>query len=379
MTYLWQHPDWSSFTYNEAKLPLTVLYRYSQAVGRLSVSLERIPEDMRMDAMIDLMLKEAITSSAIEGEKLNHNDVRSSLKNHLGLLHPPEPIRDPRARGISALMVNNYRQTHQTLSTESLFQWHRMLLPTDYDTWGKKLRIGQWRIEGIEVVSGTLNKQKVHFEAPPAERIANEMDAFFQWYNRTNPLKLPSNETPLLGPIRAAITHLWFVTIHPFDDGNGRIARALSDHALAQDAQAPMLHSLSAAIKKNRHEYYAQLEAIQAGSMDITQWICWFIGITYQSVDITEKIIAFTVKKSTFIQGYKDTINQRQLTVLLDLFSNGAEGDIRSINRNKYVRKTHCSPRTALRDINDLVTKGALKPLPGLGRNSRYGLNLKMP
>ncbi len=376
MSYLWQHPDWPHLTYDVSAIPMSTLYQYSQKVGRLSLSLASIPEDLRIDAAVDLMVQEAVTTSAIEGENLNQNDVRSSVKNHLGLTDPPHHIRDPRAKGVSALMVNNYRQNNSALSSEALFQWHRMLLPKDYDTWGRTIRIGQWRVEGIEVVSGPLHKQKIHFEGPPADNIANEMDAFFNWYNQTNPLLLADSDELILGPIRSAIAHLWFVSIHPFDDGNGRIARAISDHALAQDARYPMLHSLSTAIERNRDVYYKKLEDAQSGAIDITEWIQWFIEMTVLSIGITEKIISFTLQKSDFIQQYQKQVNDRQMRILLWLFSNGAEGDARSINRNKYVSQTNCSPRTALRDLKDLVDKGALKQLPGLGRNTRYGLNL---
>lgn len=376
MTYLWQHPDWPQFTYDITELCASTLYQYAQSVSRLSFNLQSVQEDLRLDAMLDLMVEEAIKSSAIEGEKLSYNDVRSSLKNHLGLTYPPDTIRDPRARGIAALMINNYQQHDKTLSADTLFQWHRMLLPHHFDTWGRTMRVGQWRVEGMEVVSGSANKQKIHFEAPPADIIPQEMEQFFNWYNHTNPLQLAPTQPLIVGPIRAALAHLWFVTIHPFDDGNGRLARAISDHALAQDSQHPMLHSLSTAIEKNRRDYYAHLEATQAGSMNVTTWVQWFLSITCEAITITEKLVNFTLEKAAFMQRHQHHINERQLKVLLYLFSNGAEGDARSINRNKYVQQTHCSPRTALRDLKDLVAKDALVRLPALGRNTRYGLNI---
>lgn len=376
MTYIWQEAHWPEFTYNNTPLLLSTLYQYSQAIGQLTAKLEKIPPDSRIDAVIDLMVKEAITTSAIEGEKLSQNDVRSSLKNHLGLLYPPIHIRDPRAQGISALMVNNYQNHTLPLNEEILFRWHRMLLPNEYDTWGRKLHIGQWRSEGIQVISGPPHKQKVHFEAPPADQVPSQMEQFFGWFNQTNPMHLLDKSEFIPGPIRAAIAHLWFVTIHPFDDGNGRLARAISDYALAQDARYPMLHSLSAAIERKRKEYYDKLENTQKHSVDISEWIDWFIGITCESVEITKSIIAFTVQKSQFIDKHRKSLNERQLQVVLDLFSNGAEGDSKSVNRNKYVKQVHCSPRTALRDLNDLVNKAVLVQLPGQGRNTRYGLNI---
>ena len=378
MNYLWQHKNWPNFTYDEKRVSASLLYRYAQATNQLTQNLANISEPLKIDAMIDLMVKEAINSSAIEGENLNPNDVRSSLKNHLGLSHPPTHIRDPRAKGITALMINNFQQQDTNLSADALFRWHRMLLPNDYDTWGRSILICQWRTEGIEVVSGRPNKQKIHFEGPPAKQVAEEMKLFFSWYNDTVPTKLAQNRNLIPGPIRAAIVHLWFVTIHPFDDGNGRIARALSDHALSQDTQSPWLHSLSTAIEKNRNDYYNKLEKAQSGSMNITNWILWFLDITCESIDITEKITAFTIEKSNYLKRYQKSINERQSTILLYLFANGAEGDSRSINRNKYVSLTQCSPRTALRDLKDLMAKEALKQLPGLGRNTRYGLNMKL-
>ncbi len=313
MIYLWEHSDWPEFIYNQASMPLTSLYQYSQSVGRLVLELEKTPEDLRLDAVIDLMVKEAITTSAIEGEKLNPQDVRSSLKNHLGLSHPPVTIRDPRARGISALVVTNYYNHHQDLSEETLFQWHRMILPRAYDTWGQALRVGQWHVGGIAVVSGPLHKQKIHFEAPPAEKVAREMKVFIEWFNRTNPLNNIEPKAFIPGPIRAATAHLWFVIIHPFDDGNGHMARAIADYALSQDIRYPMVHSLSAAIERHRDAYYQQLEEVQQQSMDVTQWVQWFIQMTAESVEITEKIIAFTVQKSNFIKQHRTSLNKRQL------------------------------------------------------------------
>lgn len=376
MNYLWQHSDWPNFRYDIAELPTSSLYQYSQSIGRLALSLETTPEDLRIDAVLDLMVKEAVMTSAIEGENLNPDDVRSSLKNHLGLMHPPAHVRDPRAQGISALMVTNYQDFSSDLSAQKLFQWHRMVLTKDYDVWGRKLRIGAWRKEAIEVVSGSPTKPKVHFEGPPAERVAQEMERFFEWYNKSNPQLLEAGQTLLPGPVRAAIAHLWFVTIHPFDDGNGRIARAICDHALSQDARYPMLHSLSAAIDAKRQAYYDQLERVQSQPLQIDEWIRWFIGITIESVSITEKVIAFTLQKASFIAQHKAVLNERQLQVVLYLFANGAEGDARSINRNKYVNQTKCSPRTALRDLSEMLENKVLVKLPGLGRNTRYGLNL---
>lgn len=376
MTYIWQHRNWPEFTYTENSTPKNQLYHYAQTVGRLSTQLQGIPEDQRLDTCIDLMVSEAITTSAIEGEKLNPEDVRSSLKNHLGLSYPPLHVRDPRAQGISALMVNNFQQTDTRLDDETLFRWHRMLLPHAYDAWGHKLHIGAWRTTGIDVISGPLHKQKVHFSAPPANDIAAEMAQFFRWYETSNPRhNSPANLLP--GPIRAAITHLWFVTIHPFDDGNGRIARALADHALAQDARQPMLHSLSTAIEQNKRAYYDQLEQAQKGDLDISEWVSWFVDITIQSLTITQNTIGWTVQKADFLKRHQEVMNARQLAVVLDLFSNGAGGDPRSVNRNKYVKRVQCSPSTALRDLRDLVDKSVLVQLPGEGRNTRYGLNIQ--
>jgi Fic family protein len=375
MTYIWQHPNWPDFTYTDSAIPANRLYQYAQTAGRLGTRLQGIPECQRLDTCIDLMVSEAITTSAIEGEKLNPDDVRSSLKNHLGLNYPPLHVRDPRAQGVSALMVHNFQQTDTRLDDEALFRWHRMLLPNPYDAWGHKLNIGAWRTEGIDVISGPLHKQKVHFSAPPASQVAQEMTRFFNWYAASNPIHTPP-EALIPGPVRAAITHLWFVTIHPFDDGNGRIARALADHALAQDARQPLLHSLSTAIERNKRAYYDQLEQAQKGNLDIGDWITWFIDITFQALAITENTIAWTVQKADFLKRHQQDMNQRQLTVVLDLFSNGADGDPRSVNRNKYVKQTGCSPSTALRDLRDLVAKSILVQLPGEGRNTRYGLNI---
>ena len=171
-----------------------------------------------------------------------------------------------------------------------------------------------------------------------------------------------------------ATRQLWFVTIYPFDDGNRRIARSLADHALAQDAEQPLLHSLSTAIEKNKATYYDQLEQAQKGDLDISEWIAWFIDITFQALEITERTIAWRVQKADFLKQHQGSMSERQLEVVVDLFSNGVDGDARSVNRNKYVNRAGCSPSTALRDLQDLVNKGVLVQLPGEGRNTRYGL-----
>lgn len=376
MDYIWQHPNWPTFTYSETVVSVKQLYPYAQSIGRLTTQLISTPEDLRLDAIIDLMVKEAVTTSAIEGENLSTDDVRSSLKNHLGLTYPAEHVRDPRVQGISTLMVNNYKQTADQLDAETLFRWHRMLLPGGYDSWGWKLHIGQWRHEGMQVVSGPSHKQIIHFEAPPTDRVASEMATFLTWYNTSCPQHNQGADTFIPGPVRAAIAHFWFVTIHPFDDGNGRIARALSEHALAQDVGQPMLHSLSTAIENDRKSYYDQLEQAQRGTLDISEWIRWFVDITQQAVAITERTVAYTVRKAGFLQQHNSLMSERQQQVVLSLFANGVDGDPRSVNRNKYAKLTHCSPSTALRDLKDLVDKSVLVQLPGSGRNTRYGLNI---
>ena len=375
MNYIWQHPDWPNFTYQTDGLSQQ-LYQYALDAGRLSGGLEQLHQNDQYETFIDLMVSEALNSSLIEGEKLDREDVRSSIKNYLGLTHPPKRVADPRAEGIAALMVEIRNTFSKPLTKEALFRWHQMVMSGHENRiLGGKINVGKWRTseEPMQIVSGPIGYEKVYFEAPPSSKVPDEMNAFIQWFNQTN----PQVERTLSGPVRAAVAHLWFETIHPFDDGNGRIGRALAEIALAQDLGAPPLSSLSTAIEKNKNDYYDALHFASQPSLNITEWVNWFVTTVKKSQDSTVESIQFILQKSRFWTSHSNTpINDRQQKVLRKWFEAWHDGFEFGMSAKKYMSIAACSKATATRDLTELVKHECIKRLPGKGKNIRYQLNL---
>ncbi|WP_252178156.1 Fic family protein [Endozoicomonas sp. 4G] len=378
MKYSWQHPDWPKFTYDDAQ-SRDALYQYALEAGRLSGGMGQLKDSLQYEAYIDLMVSEAINTSEIEGERLDREDVRSSIKNFLGLSNPPTRVADPRAEGIAALMVDVRKTFKAELTKEKLFHWHQLVIPEQENRFLRhKIQVGQWRTseDPMQVISGPIGYEKVHYEAPPAHQVAAEMDRFLSWYNDSSPLN-PSQKEALPGPVRSAIAHLWFESIHPFDDGNGRVGRAIAEQALAQDLDRPPLLSLSTIIEKDKNAYYNGLNKASQANLDITAWVNWFCKSVLLAQRDAVKKVDFVLKKSRFWEAHPESgLNDRQVKAINKVFKAGPDGFEFGVSAKKYMGMTGCSKATATRDLGDLVEKGCLNRMPGGGRSARYNLNL---
>jgi len=372
MTHNWQHPDWPNFTYAGASIA-SALYSYAQEAGRIAGNVSELEPSLQSEAHIDLMVAEAIKSSAIEGERLDREDVRSSIKNHIGLSVPPTRVANPKAEGIAALMVSVRQSFQNPMDEATLFDWHSMVLPQGRDTLGRTFNVGAYRADAMEIVSGPIGYEQVHFTAPPAEQVPAEMRHFLDWYNRTSPYVVDSS-AHLPGPVRAAVAHLWLSSIHPFDDGNGRLCRALSEHALAQDLNRPPLLSLSSAIEADRKGYYRELHQASQCTLDISSWVEWFTIKVDQAQAQAVNQVEFVLGKSRFWNRFEGALNERQEKVVRKMFDAGVEGFKGGMSAKKYASITKCSKATATRDLTNLLHRGCFSKLPGVGRSTRYEL-----
>lgn len=363
MKYNWQQKDWPNFQYKTDDIE-DLLYDFAQRTGRISGVLDGFSESEQTDAMINLMVSEAIKTSEIEGEYLSRKDVMSSIRRNLGL-NPELPVsKDKRVEGITELMLAIRKHFKTPLTEKMLFDWHTMLMKGS-----KGIEIGQWRSheEPMQIVSGAIGREKVHFEAPPSNTLSSEMNGFISWFNESkNSIKKPI--------IRSAIAHLYFETIHPFEDGNGRIGRAVAEKALSQSIGRPVLFSLSKSIESNKNKYYDALKAAQR-SNEITDWINYFVETVLDAQIDAEQEIEFTLKKTKFFDHYKDVLNDRQQKVVRRMLDEGHQGFEGGMNARKYVSIASTSKATATRDLQDLVEKGIFIPIGG-GRSTRYEIDL---
>lgn len=363
MRYNWQQEDWPHFRYDLASVQDDLL-AFADKAGQVRGVLKGLPEGTQTEAIIDLMIAEALKTSAIEGEVLSRPDLMSSIRNQLGLTPIPEPVRDRASQGAAELMVNVRETWDDALNAERLFEWHRMLLQGE-----RRVLIGAWRThaEPMQVVSGSLTDPKVFFEAPPSGQVPAEMNAFLRWFN-------DSRKTIRQGPVRAALAHLYFESIHPFEDGNGRIGRAIAEKALSQGLGRPALLSLSRTIEANKKAYYNALMDAQK-SNEVTPWLIYFVRTVLDAQSAAQDQIEFVLQKTRFFDRHKESLNERQLKVVRRMLDEGPEGFEGGINATKYVGLTKVSKATATRDLQDLAQKGVLIPLGG-GRSTRYEINL---
>ena len=361
MRYNWQQKDWPNFRYDTEGIE-GALFDFATRAGRISGMLEGLTKTEQTEAIINLMVAEAIKTSEIEGEYLSRNDVMSSIKRNLGIHPNLPPTRDLRVQGIAELMLAIRNDYNIPLTENMLFNWHAMLMKG-----GTHLAIGAWRThpEPMQIVSGALGREIVHFEAPPSRQVPGEMERFIAWYN--------ASEKELTRPIiRAAIAHLYFESIHPFEDGNGRIGRAIAEKALSQNLARPVLFSLSRSIESNKKAYYEHLQQAQR-SNDITDWIAYFAQTILEAQIEAENEITFTLKKARFFDTHKGKLNPRQEKAIKRMLEEGPHGFEGGMNARKYVSITGASSATATRDLQDLVNKEILKAVGG-GRSSRYEL-----
>lgn len=357
-TYIWQHPEWPHFIWDAERLakPLAeVRIKQGILIGRITT----LGFETELNTALDVMTDDLMKSSKIEGILLDGKSVRSSVARQLGLEREGLPPTDRYVEGIVNVMVDAVKNCNKPLSAERLFGWHAALFPH-----GARFKVGAWREgqETMQVVSGALGREKVYFEAPPSSEVPRLMEEFMQW----------ANDVESIDPIiKAAIVPLWFVTIHPFTDGNGRLSRTLTDMFLTRsDSMIHRFYSMSATFCNRRSEYYDILERIQHGGMNITPWIAWFLSCMEEALQHTEQVIDKVISKAEYWENNKEIpINERQRKVLNRLLD-GFEGKLTS---SKWAKIVKCSSDTALRDIEDLMQKG-LVVKEGTGRGTYYEL-----
>ncbi len=362
--YIHELQDWPQFRWDRERLadPLADV-RHKQ--GRLTGHMEALGFKLRQEAVLQTLTADIIKSSEIEGELLDREQVRSSIARRLGVDIGALKPADRHVEGIVEMMLDATRRYDQPLDNERLFAWHAALFPT-MRSGMRKISVGAWRddIAGpMQVVSGPIGKEHIHFEAVPAARLDEEMSAFFDWFNR----KPDIDEV-----LKAGLAHLWFVTIHPFDDGNGRIARAIADMTLARSEKSPQrFYSMSEQIRQERNAYYAILEQTQKGTMDVTPWMLWFLSCLDRAIDGAQTTLAAVLAKARFWEGIRGiSLNERQ-NLIMNRLLEGFEG---KLTTSKYAKLAKCSQDTALRDILSLVEHGILVRNPGGGRSTSYAL-----
>jgi Fic family protein len=367
--YNWEQKNWPNFSYSIDNL-IDAFFLFAAETGKVTGVLSALPESVQTETVIDTMVAEAIKTSAIEGEYLSRKDVLSSIRKNLGLVTSPEHIADKRAAGIGELMIDVRRTHAEPLTAEKLFAWHRMLLQGS-----KGIKIGAWRTheEPMQVVSGALDKQKVHFEAPPSTRVPKEMERFIAWFNDTGPGGKMEIKRP---PLRSAIAHLYFESVHPFEDGNGRIGRAIAEKALSQGIGRPALLSLSRTIEAKKQDYYDALQKAQS-STDITEWITYFVQTIITAQAEAAEAIDFTLKKTKFFDRFTPDLHERQLKVIRRMLDEGPKGFKGGMNAGKYASIAGVSKATATRDLQELLRQGAIILCGDSGgRSTKYQVNL---
>lgn len=365
--YIWQLPGWPHFSYDAAALA-AALAQVHRAQGQLMGRMAELGMTQREQATLQVLTQEVIKTTEIEGERLNLDAVRSSLARRLGLDIGALVPSDRHVDGVVDVVLDATRNFDQPLTQERLFGWHAALFPTGYS--GRvRITVAGWRRDAsgpMEVVSGPVGREKVHFTAPPADTLPAQTDAFLQWFNAA-----PAGDAL----IKAGLAHLWLVTLHPFDDGNGRISRAVGDMALARaEGTGQRFYSFSAQIQRERKDYYAQLEATQKGPLDVTPWLSWFLGCLLRAVQGADTTLAGVLDKAQFWQRWAGTPMNTRQTLVLNRVLDGVEG---KLTNARWAAWAKCSADTALRDINDLLARGVLRKLEGGGRSTGYALCAK--
>ncbi len=362
MAYIYLQNDWPNFRWsNETLSQRLAAVRHRQ--GRLIGRMEALGFTLRAEAVLHTLTEDVLKSSEIEGELLDKEQVRSSIARRLGMDIGGLVAADRNVEGVVEMMLDATQRYDAILSDERLFGWHSALFPTGRSGMSR-ITVGAWRTADagpMQVVSGPIGRERVHYEAPAADALGHEMGAFLAWFEGNAEID------PVL---KAGIAHLWFVTIHPFEDGNGRIARAIADLALARsEGSAQRFYSMSAQIRIERNIYYDQLEATQKGGLDVTVWLTWFLDCLDRAIDGAEGILASVLRKARFWDAHADiTFNDRQRAIINRLL-NGFEG---KLTTSKWAKIAKCSQDTALRDIDQLVQRGVLAKDGAGGRSTNY-------
>lgn len=365
MKYIWQQDEWPNFRWDDKRV-LILIEQAAYGQGRLLGRMDGLGFDLKDQAQLHTLTDDVLNSSEIEGEHLPENEVRSSIARKLGMKNIKDLVPSRRdVDNVVAMMTDATTNFDKPLTKKRLFEWHKALFEGEQGI--TRIVKGEYRFGPMEVVSGPYGKERVHFEAPPPNSLQKEMDRFLKWFEEPK-----KDESPL---IRAAIAHFWFVTIHPFDDGNGRIARAIADMALARAEKSDKrFYSMSKQILKERNTYYKMLETSQKSDCDLTAWIEWFLNCLIHATENADETVGKVLAKSKFWQRFaEESLNERQIKMLNKLLD-GFEGKLRT---EKWAKMTKCSPDTALRDIKDLIERGALTKDKGGGRSTSYSLVLE--
>lgn len=362
--YIWQYPEWPTLTWNDSRL-IALLSEVRNRQGKIQGMMGGLGFDVQSRAALDVLTEDVLRSNEIEGVLLNSDKVRSSIARHLGMDTAGLPQPDHYTEGVVQVMLDAVTHCEKPLTAERLFNWHAALFPTGRSGM-YPIAVGAYRtgIEPMQIVSGAMGKEKVHYEAPPSEAVPGLMDEFLAWVNAAN-----EGMDPVL---KAAVAHLWFVAIHPFDDGNGRLTRTITDLLLAKADGFPLrFYSMSAEILRAKKSYYDILEHITTGPTDITAWLEWFLQTMRNALLRAEQTVERIVYKSSFWQRHRDiSMNERQVK-MVNMLWDGFEGKLTS---SKWAKITKTSQATALRDITDLMDKGVLVAAADGGRSANYRL-----
>jgi len=368
MRWNWQHPDWPRFAWQASRLAAAE-DRFLLSGGLLHGTVRHMADEDRNHLIVDAMSDEAVTTSQIEGEVLERSSVQSSIRRQLGLAGDQRPVK-PAEQGIAEMMVDVYRHFDTPLDERTLFAWHRMVANGRTD-----LRdVGRYRSGGdpMQVVSGPMYAPAVHFEAPSSSQVGGQMARYIEWFNRTS----PCGQEPLPALTRSGIAHLYFESIHPFEDGNGRVGRVIAEKALAQSLGRPSLTVLAATILARRREYYGALEVANK-DVEITSWLMWFAAIVLEAQQRATAQVEFLIDKTRLLDRLRGQLNPRQQAVLVRMLREGPGGFVGGLSAGKYITIAKTSPATATRDLADLVDKGALART-GDRRHARYQLPIPL-
>ena len=362
--YIYERPDWPEFKWNTDEV-LTLFIKVRNLQGRVVGQMGALGFNLKNQANLEILTQDVLRSSEIEGELLNPEQVRSSIIRQLGLNISGLVHSDRNVDGLVEMMIDATENFNKPLNKQRLFGWHNALFPTGYSGIHKVL-VGKWRDDltgPMQVVSGPIGKEKIHYQAPSSSCLEKEMKKFLEWFNHRQ-------DTDLV--IKAALAHLWFVTLHPFEDGNGRIARALTDMILAQsDGQSYRFYSMSAQIRNERKQYYDILELTQKGELDVTEWLQWFLYCLLNALKLSKKILKKVIFKHKFWTNNTSRIENERQKKILNKLLDGFDGKLTS---SKWAKIGKCSQDTALRDIKDLIDKQILYKLPEGGRSTGYAL-----
>jgi len=359
--YIYQYEQWPNFTWDNSKIQV-VLGRVRHLQGKIFGKMGGLGFSIKEETILSTLTLDVLKSSEIEGEILNYEQVRSSIARRLGIEYAGLVHVDRNVEGVVEMMLDATQRYKEALNHERIFGWHAALFPTGWSGI-HRIETGSYRTGLMQVVSGPMGMEKIHYEAPAHETMQSEMEAFLKWLD---------TDIDIDGVIKAAIAHFWFIIIHPFDDGNGRIARAISDMLLARSEESEQrFYSLSNQILTEKKKYYEVLQTVQYSSGDITEWIDWFLNCLYRALIATEQTMNDILLKSEFWDKHENTdLNSRQ-RLMLNKLLDGFEGKLKT---SKWAKIAKCSPDSALRDIKDLIDKGILKQEESGGRSTNYEL-----